>query len=76
MNFYITLSLVVVFGLAVWWLYLIVSGLRNAENNDINSDSSRSSAEIKKQALGSGRASKWVKFLLSSICFWRDQENR
>lgn len=80
MNFYIILCLLVVFGLAVWWLYLIASGLGNADDNnndtDTKSGSSGSPAEREKQALRSGRAGKWARCLLSSICFWRNQEDR
>jgi len=82
MNFYIAICLLVVFGLAVWWLYLIISGLRDGDEDDnhanLNSNSSLpgSLAERDNRALSRWRAGKWLRCLLSSICFWRDQENR
>lgn len=82
MNFYITICLLVVFGLIVWWLYLIISGQRNGndDDNDANLNSNSrlpgSSPERDSWAIGRERAGKWARCLLSSICFWRDQENR
>jgi len=82
MNFYITICLLVVFGLAVWWLYLIISGLENGDEDgndaNLNANSSLpvSPAERDNRALSCWRAGKWLRRLLSSICFWRDQENR
>ncbi|GEM_PF-2341518 len=34
MDFYIIVSLVVVFGLLVWWLFLAISALRNESQGD------------------------------------------
>jgi 4-amino-4-deoxy-L-arabinose transferase-like glycosyltransferase len=34
MDFYIIVSLVVVFGLLLWWLFLAISALRNESQGD------------------------------------------
>ena len=57
MNYYVVLSLVVVFGLLSWWSYLAISGIRNAS--------------LVQQRGSSRRFSRVVNYLISIVYSFR-----
>jgi hypothetical protein len=80
MIFYITLTLLVFFGLIVWWSYLIIGALREMDGNYANFGLSWPPSEEKRtvlrRRLARRRAGKWARCLASTICYWSNREKK